>query len=72
MDQQTWGKKPVEIRRGAKTFSSLLSVHLGLVGIAVCCQRTTILKWARRGGVVWLLKGLCLSRARSENEYEQY
>jgi nicotinamidase-related amidase len=45
---------------------------LGVVGIAVCCQRTTILKWARRGGVVWLLKELCLSRARSENEYEQY
>jgi len=26
-------------------------VHLGFVGIAVCWQRTTILKWAGRGGV---------------------
>ena len=72
MDQQTWGKKPVEIRRGAKAFSSLLSVHLGLVGIAVCFLCATILKWAGRGGVVCILKELCLSRARSENEYEQY
>jgi hypothetical protein len=72
MNEQSLGKKPVEIRRGAKTFSSLLSVHLGLVGLAVYCQRTTILKWAGRGGIVCTLKELCLSRARSENEYEQY
>jgi hypothetical protein len=37
MDEESLGKRPVEIRRGAKAFSSLLSAHLGLVGIAVYC-----------------------------------
>ena len=72
MHEQTLGKKRVEIRRGAKTYSSLLSVHLDFVGMAVCCLCATILKWAGRNGVVCILKELCLSRARSENEYEQY
>jgi hypothetical protein len=30
MDEQTLGEEPVESRRGAKAFSSLSSVHLGL------------------------------------------
>ena len=58
MNEQSLGKKPVESRRGAKAFSSLSYVHRGSVGMAVCWQRTTILKWAGRGGIPYTLKEL--------------
>jgi hypothetical protein len=63
MDEQSLGIKPVESRRGAEAFSHLSSVHLGFVEIAVCCLCATILKWAGRDGVAWILKELCLTRA---------